>query len=156
MANRHHMVDDFSNYPCRKHKEVCSYDNRLCRQQCYKNRNPEYYEGEQYQENASNPSWNAPPRIPKHDNMDVIEDVYGYKMPSLDERLADKQRHTGNHNKKALEGATMATRAEFQCHFTDELEEHYRRRWWDNFDYPANEENWWSDLDYYDVNYNSY
>jgi len=86
--------------------------------------------------------------------MDVINDVYGYKMPTADERLADKMRHQGTKAQKALIGATRTTRAEFQCHFTEEMEETAKRNgWWDDFEYEVDEENYWNNVNSYESDY---
>ena len=150
MANRHLAVGYDNNYRCHRRKHVCSLDNRTCRRECYQRRNPEEYTRE-------NPA-NQEPTL--YDNMDVINDMYGHdmstKLAPLDERLAEFAKRSGKKNQRAIEGAVRATREQFQCHFTDELEEHYQRRWWDKAEYPVDESNWWDRLDYYQTNYDSY
>lgn len=145
MANRHFQEGYIHNYTCQKDKRVCSFDNRTCRNQCYNQRNPDEY----VQENPAN----SPPL---YDNMDVINDIYGYKAPTADERLAAKMTQSGKKNQRAIEGAVRATRDQFECHLIDELDEHEKRRWWDQAEYPVDESNWLDQLDYYNDNYNGY
>ena len=146
MANRHLAVGYDKNYRCLKDKQVCSFDNKTCRRKCYKKRNPNHY----IQQNPKNIERTI------HSNEDVINDVYGYKEPTADERLAQRSVVSGKKEKRAIDGAVRATRDQFQCHFTDELNEHYQRRWWDESEYPADETNWWDQLDHFSTNYDSY
>jgi len=152
MSNRHLQAGHDRNYKCHRRKQVCSLDNRTCRRECYRRRNPDEYT----QENPANQN------PPMYDNMDVINDAYGHdmnpKMKTADERLAAQSVLSGRKNQRAIEGAVRATREQFQCHFTEELNDHYQRRWWDNYEYPINEESWWNQLEYYntDATGNSY
>ena len=147
MANRHLGVGYEHNYKCHRRKQVCSLDNKACRRECYRKRNPE-----EYPQNGAESTDQAPPI---YDNMDVINDAYGNnmnpKLKTADERLAAQSVRSGKKNQRAIEGAVRATREQFQCHFTQELEDHYQRRWWDHYEYPMNEDNWWNQLEYYDT-----
>lgn len=174
MSGRHNTIAEIFNYPCsgKNIKEICSYDNKTCRGQCYKNRQRDIFDDDNdepcscpdsangnkinYQNGSVAPVCNGKPKVtvPRHDNMDVINDVYGYKMPTADERLADKMRHQGTKAQKALIGATRTTRAEFQCHFTEEMEETAKRNgWWDDYEYEVDEENYWNNVNSYESDY---
>lgn len=164
MSGRHNTIAEIFNYPCsgKNAKTVCSYDNKSCREQCYKNRHQDIFDETECDcsnnkcanvmgNTASNGGDACKVSVPKFDNMDVINDIYGYKMPTADERLADKQRHSGAKAQKALIGATRTTRAEFNCHFTEELEEASKRNgWWDDFEYEVNEDNYWNNVHTYE------
>lgn len=155
MANKHLGVGFTQNYRCRHRHQVCSVDNKSCRHECYKKRNPEDYQQEMIEDEE-----------PIFDNLDVINDAFGEKLQTADERLTAFQTHSGNKNKRAINGAVRATREQFECHFTDELDEHAKRRWWDNEEYqdstpishkePQPDTNWMNRLDHYRTGYDQY
>lgn len=155
MANKHLGVGYNENYRCRHRKQICSIDNKSCRHNCFKKRNPEDYIDPDFDDNE-----------PIYDNLDVINDAFGEKLQTADERLTTFQVHSGNKNKRAIDGAVRATREQFACHFTDELDEHQKRRWWDNEElqdstpisdkYPKPDINWMNRLDHYKNDFDSY
>ena len=77
--------------------------------------------------------------IDEFDNSELIDMILEDKVGPIDERLAAKSIQSGNKNKRAIEGAVRATRDQFHAHFDDELEEHSKREWWGDFEYPVDE-----------------
>lgn len=133
--NRHITVADDKTV-CKKNRSICS-DERKCRHACYKDR--------------SNDLKNQPEEF---DNMDVIKSIKNKKELPADERLADRSIISGKKNKRAIDGAVRATRAQFQCHFEEELREGENRDWWDNNDYDTpdvekNDHHWMERLSHF-------
>lgn len=138
MSNRHLNFSYDHNYKCHRSKQVCSIDNKACRDKCYKKRNgpPEKEE-----------------TVFEYDNSDLVNDMDNEKLTTADERLATKAIQSGNKNRRAIEGAVRATREQFDCHLEDELDEHEKRRWWGNTDYEVDESNWMEQLEHYNPNF---
>jgi hypothetical protein len=135
MSNRHVNFAHDHDYQCHRRKQICSLDNKTCRDACYKKRNPEKQE-----------------TVFEFDNSDLVNDMDNEKLTTADERLATKAIQSGKKNKRAIDGAVRATREQFDCHLEDELDEHEKLRWWGNQDYDVDESNWMQNLEYFQDN----
>jgi len=69
---------------------------------------------------ATSDTMYAPYRIPLND-----------RAFSIDDKLARKQHHRADMNKKAIDGAVRTTKANFERFFANELAENESRDWWD-------------------------
>lgn len=58
--------------------------------------------------------------------------IFNDRAFDMDERLARKQKHRGEINKKATDGRVRATANLYKKYFTDELDENEKRVWWSN------------------------